>query len=60
MVSVGNPNDCSVEEGAEYDEKSLCVVFIWYELPREGSIATKKDLKASILCCGYGGVAIWY
>ena len=58
MVSVGNPNDCSVEEGAEYDEKSLCVVFIWYKLPREGPILTQKDLKARILCGGYGGVPI--
>ena len=59
MVSVGNPNDRGVEEGAEYDKKA-CVICIGYKLPREGSIATKKNLNARILCCGYGGVAIRY
>ena len=60
MVSVCNPNDRSVEEGAEDDEKSLCVVFIWCELPCEGSLLTEKDLDARILCGSYGDVAIWY
>ena len=60
MVSVGNPNDRCVEEGTEDDEKSLCVVFIWYELPCEGPILTKKDLEVRILCGSYGGVAIRY
>ena len=59
MVSVGNPNHSSVEAGAE-DDKKVRVVCIGYKLPGEGSIATEKDLKARILCGGYGDVAIRY
>ena len=59
MVSVGNPNHSSVEERAEDDEKT-CMVCIGYKFPGEGSIAIKNNLKASILCSGYGGVITRY